>query len=50
MQSDRENEREEGDLRKDRRKEKKMGGGVERRLEGGGKCHMVGLRHSMSDG
>lgn len=24
--------------------------GTERRLEGGGKCQMVGLRHSMSDG
>lgn len=24
--------------------------GVERKLEGGGKCQMVELRHSMSDG
>lgn len=47
MHSDREREKEREQRVIEGRTE---GEGTERRLEGGGKCQMVGLRHSVSDG
>lgn len=53
MHSDRERERKkerEQRVIEGRTEGEKKDEGTERRLEGGGKCQMVGRRHSVSDG